>query len=175
MSNRIYLSPGLKLKLSQMREKGLLTGDSIEYLSGNFFYEIVNDLESSHQQKTVAVICAGAYIESLYLSLKSFEKYDYNSPLFKKLAEQQFAYKNMLAYLRQFENEKEINELVELLRPVEELYSKMHFTDNKLKVEEGSDSTLIISGGKVYKMDELTYIELKNETEKIRLNFLKRQ
>lgn len=175
MSYRIYLSGDLKHKLSNIKDVNFALMDSSEFVFSNLFFEIINDLETSGQGKTVAEISAGAYIESLYLSLHSFENTSKNNPVFKKLAEQQFAFKNMISYLRQFKGEKEIDKLIELLAPIENIYNKMQFTSKSINVSKNADSTIVISGGKVYKMDEETYNSLKIKTSEIRQDFLDRR
>jgi hypothetical protein len=175
LSERIYLSPELKAKLNSLKENGIKSIDSASFVSGEFFYNIITDLQSSEQGKTVAEISAGSYVESLYLSLSSFNRYDPKNPVFKHLAEQQFAFKSMLAYCKQFENETEISELIDLLTPIEKIYGKMQFASKKIRVMHQSDSTLVISGGIVYNMNEAAFLELKAEVVKLRLNLINRQ
>jgi hypothetical protein len=175
LSSNIYLSTSLKLKLNDLRKQNAASTDSMPEIIEKLFYDIVNDLESNQQQKTVAVICAGSYIESLYISLNSFVEFDPQNPVFLKLAEQQFAFKNMIAYMRQFESNNEIKQLIKQVVEIEKIYNNLNFTQKKISVKHTSDENIIVSGGKVYQIDKLSFEKLLINTKAIRQDFITRK
>lgn len=171
LSKNIYFSESLKLELTNLAKKENLSLDSINQISMELFYALIEDLESTDQQEVIALVCAGAYIESLYLSLNSVDGYPAEKNLNKRLGEQQFTFKSMLSYMREYESDNDIAWTIRKLEPIELLYNSMEYTDEKIETVVSSDKQLTVKGGKVYRLDEDTFNSLLSEVTVIRRDF----
>lgn len=172
MSRNIYLSESLKSELRGLSKSEYFLLDSLNQLSVKLFYDVTEDLESSNQQKAVSLICSGAYIESLYLSLNSVKNPYLDHNMSKRFAEQQFYFKNMLAYIKEHSGEFNSTDHIEKLEHIEQIYNSMEFSDEQNIRIESSDSNLIVKGGKVYKMDKNTYEALTEKVIALRTDFI---
>lgn len=175
MGQRIYLSPEMRKKLLHLNETRTQTHDYRKFSSGSLFYEVIRDLENSGQGITVAEISAGAYVESLFLIIKSSTELSQKEDLYRTIAELRFSFKNMYLYLQQYKSDQEVAEIIELVRPVEEIFNRLEYLEDKVQVTRDSDTTISISGGKVYYFNDPTFSMLSDRICSVRQNFIDRR
>ncbi len=168
LSRFVFISPSLKTELLSFASSIQNSFDSLETISSSFYYKIVNDLESSQQHKTVALISSGAYIESLYLTLNSLSSIKNFKDMDQQLGNQQFAFKNLISYIHYIDPEGDLEETVLKLEEIMKIFKEMKVAVEPIKSSVDSSGAISISGGKSYYMDEKSFIEMNSLVNKIR-------
>lgn len=140
--------------------------DSLVSLSNDVFYNMVDFLENSGQEHTVAVISFGAYIESMYLAVNSLETYEEGHPVIQQIRELKYPMENLM---NQAESESDNEDVQAVLRYIDELskiYSEIAEEKTTAKVTE--PGVINLSKKKAQPLSENNFKDVKESAIAIR-------
>ncbi len=167
LSVQVGVSTKIFGSLMEKVKENMNNPDSILQISNEAFYQLVTFMETSKKESTMAVISAGAFFESLYLVLESTEKYVEDDPVISQICETVYSFDNLLAYAKQYENEKNVAVIIKYLNSIDEVFEQfpVSLTETTVKKEEGK---LFIGGGTTFKITEENFDEMKSMVRSIR-------
>lgn len=173
LSNKLHITSSVNDNIFNRIENNLNNIDSLKILAKDSYNNIVEHFSVTENEKTLAIITAGAYVECLYISCHLIKTYSNTNKAITKLAEQKYALENLFQYIKNFEDYPYVKETLAEIENIFTLYASLKETEmEETSVTEAEDGSLIFAGGKIITMSERQFIELKQELAKIRTQYI---
>jgi len=144
--------------------------DSLVVIAGDAYTKIVDYLVENEQEDILALVSAGALIESLYLTVDYVDTYSEGNVLIKRIIDQKYVISNLFQYVKQNQNDTELIQDIEKLNTI---YSNLKVEELETTVEETDDNKLVIGGGGELTISLDDFNSLKETIESIRNNYIK--
>lgn len=142
--------------------------DSLVQVANDLYFEMVEYLESGGQTRTIAEISSGAYIESLFIGMNSVSVYSDDHPVVKEIIDMKYPFENLLAQAETADDEESENILIEYLNQVKDIFDELEPEESQTEIIRNEDGEIEISGGISFKMDEKSFLEMKDRIFQIR-------
>ncbi len=143
--------------------------DSLLDITNSSYYKIVNYLEANEREKTLALIAAGGWIESLYIFSHLVELYDENDPTIQRIADQKLTYENLVNYLEKYKDDPAVLSTLETIKPITIAFSKLEMVEVEQRAPKPENENVIVVGGsKKIKMTQSQFENLKTALAKVR-------
>ena len=113
-------------------EKNIDSKDTMNKIMDNLYTEMDNYLKSSERLLTSTEITTGSWIESQYITLsllKNVEKNKNNEVIYQKVFEAHNELKELLSLLKEYENDKEFNPLIQDLKMLGKTFDEVKSSD----------------------------------------------
>ena len=126
LATQLGVTEGYDNAIVSRIDKNLYNSDSLYQITSDSYWEVCNYLEENGKANVLAPILMGGWVESVYLSINSVDKFDANNEIVMRITEQRYLLENLLDYLKTLhkdpETEKYIKMLVELQSSFDKLY-----------------------------------------------------
>ncbi len=167
LSNQVGVSTEVLESLLEKAKANINNPDSILDVSDEAFCQMVAFLETSKKENTLAMISAGAYIESLYLVLESRNEFIEDDPLFDQIGETVAPFGNLMSRAKKFEDDQNVASIIKYLNLINQTFEqlKIEETETTVSKEEGK---LIIGGGVDLTFTAENFAEIKSTIHSIR-------
>lgn len=172
LSDQLGLTSVIPVQTMQKIEQNMAEKDSLKSISENSFFNIVQALEESGNGKTLAVISAGGWIETMYVSVNLVKKFSADDQLVQRIMSQKKIYENVLNNMVRFNESQEVSDLITKFETIGAVYDKVEkeiIAENDNKTD--SSSTVIGNKSK-WIIDENTFKEFKVQVETLRKEFV---
>jgi len=170
LGNEMNISNSTYKSLLTRARKNLGNRDSLVSLSNDVFYNMVEFLENSSQEQTIAVISFGAYVESLYLAVNSIEKYEKGHPIIQQITELKYPMENLLSQAEAESDNPSVQAVITYLDEINEIYSRLASESSTAEVQE--PGVINLTGGAVEEMNRERFNEMKTRVISIRNNIV---
>lgn len=131
-------------------EKNVDSKDTMNKIMDDLYTEMDNYLKSNERLLTSTQITTGSWIESQCITLnllKNVEKNKNNEILFQKIFEARNELKEILNLLKEYENDKEFNPLIQELKSLGKIFEEVKSNDiDKNILSKISDKLNIVRG-----------------------------
>ena len=142
--------------------------DSLEIISNESYYNIIAELEANDRGKMVAMMAAGGFLESLFIATQMVDKFDAKNPLMSRIASQKLVYENVMAYLDQYKDDKNVEWTINDMMALKSIFEDVSDTRRDTKFAEGSGGKRVLGGtGGVY-ITEQEFVELQYQASFLR-------
>lgn len=172
LSDDLGLTSVIPAQTLQKIEQNVNESDSLRSISENSFYNIVQALEESGNGKTLAVIMAGGWIETIYIATNLVKKFSADDQLVQRIMSQKMIFENILNNLLRFNESQDINDLVTKFEAVRTSYDKVEKEIISENTGTGDTTSNIIGNKSRWIIDENTYKEFKNQISTLRNEFI---
>ncbi len=143
--------------------------DSLEVISTNSYQRIISMLEENEKGSTLAIIATGGYVESIYILTNLIGEYTANSPVIQRLADEKIVMENVMDYLKMYEDEDRVQEVMKELEPVSTLF--LGLSEEKVSEDRKGEGNKMIFGGNRVIMNEADFNALKEAATNYRNSF----
>lgn len=143
-------------------EKNLNNNDSLDAITNDVFFEASENLESSGKQSTLILVITGSWVEGVYIATQMMEKFDAESEIASRIAEQKYSLENLIAYFNANADDESLEEIKNKLIKLYDLFETI--------VEEKTTSTSAAAGQKTIGSDtmlKMTEAQFKNISSQI--------
>lgn len=168
LAPQINIYSGANDNLPERIQKNFAIHDSINDLSKQVYYRILEDLEQEGRQKIYSLIAGGVIIESVYLALMNVKKYEDFKPLTQKIFEQKEFLNNTFNFISTNKTDKDISLLLRKLDELQQCFNNLETSDKSLAIEENAEGHLKIEGGSENIISEKDFEKLKMVASKVR-------
>jgi len=173
LSNYLLISSQIKENLVNDFTENIDNLDSIYHFTNVYYYDIMNELEANNNQNTMTLIIAGAYIECIYIAVNIVEEYHENSSLIQKVAEQKFAFNNLVASCELHKSNRNLAATLVYLKEIQEIYNKVKLTEGtKREMIRTSDGKIRFKGGPTLKLEKEEFLQLRESISRIRTDIV---
>lgn len=104
LGDQIGVSSAIKPEVLKRLEGNVGNPDSLSVITDDLYFSSFETLESGRQGPTLSLVVAGGWIESLYIAT-NLAKYEPNSPVVERLADQKYTLDNLIEFLKKYEKE----------------------------------------------------------------------
>ncbi len=167
LSNQVGVSTEVFESLLEKAKANLNNPDSILDVSNDAFYQMVTFLETSKKESTLAIISAGAYIESLYLVMESKDEFAEGDPLFDQICETVTPFGNLLSRAKEYADDQNVASIIKYLNLINQTFEQLEVEEAETTVKE-EEGKLIIGGGVNLVFTAEKFAEMKSTVRSIR-------
>lgn len=169
LGDQIGVSTAIRPEILKRLEKNIGSPDSLAVLTDDVYFSSFDALESSKQGPTLALVVAGGWLESIFIAV-NLAKYEENSPLVERLADQKYTLENMIEFLKKHESGAGVGEVRAdfegILAEFNKIAEKSAATSN---VEQSKGKML--DGGTQLIMTKENYDAIVNKIKEVRNSY----
>ncbi|MEW6774241.1 MAG: hypothetical protein AB1304_09630 [Bacteroidota bacterium] len=176
LGDQLGLSSTIKPDILARIEKNIDNTDSLSVITDDLYFSSFETLDESKQGSTLALVVAGGWLESMYIAINMVDKFQANSPVVQRIADQKYTLENLIEFLKKHETESQ--DVMKVKSDMENLMSSF----NKLKEEklgdigiQQKDNKKIIGGGTNLIIDEKLFNEIKDNITTLRKTYTQNQ
>ncbi len=140
--------------------------DSLISISNEVFFNMVEFLESSGQENIVAIISSGAYVESMYLALKSVDEYNEDDPIIRQIAELKYPMENLMGHAESVSDDPNVQSILTFVKELNQLFNELETTASNAVVSE--PGVISFSGNSTPDLNRENFDEMKQKVILIR-------
>ena len=170
LGDELGISGSISEATAERIKKNIGNNDSLSNISNIIYFSSVKDLEKSDKANVLALVITGGWIESLYLVTNMTKKFSVNNSAIDRIAEQKYTLDNLLGYLKKYESDAGVSEIIGRLNELQSDFSQ-------LKEENVSGTTIIkkdkkiFGGGVKITITEKQYQTISDKIKDIRNSF----
>jgi hypothetical protein len=146
--------------------------DSLISISNEAYINMLEFLETGGKKMTLAIVSAGAYIESLYLILNSSEEYKEGDPVLILISDMKFPLENLYELSELFKEDENMKEIISQLHLIRQVLQDLESSGSKMVISKDQNGIISIAGGEKYSLDRDNYAVLKTRVTGIRKNIV---
>jgi hypothetical protein len=169
MGDQIGVSTAIKPEVLKRLENNISSPDSLAVITDDVYFSSFEALEDSKQGPTLALVVAGGWLESIYIAI-NLAKYEPNSPIIERLADQKYTLENLLEFLKKHEADENVAAVKGDFDSLLAEFNKIGEKDAKAaKNTDGKGTTL--SGGKQLVISQEVYDNITAKIKSIRNSY----
>ncbi|MGQ9847893.1 MAG: hypothetical protein ACUVQP_10415 [Bacteroidales bacterium] len=173
LSDQIVITNEIEKSTFDRLEKNITNVDSINAITNNSFYNVIDHLKQNDDGLTLAYISIGGWIESMYIAFQLVNKYDEKNPIVQRIASQKVVLANLIKMLETLKNKNKIEALYNDLTSIQSTMNQINSVIDEDK-SLSKDTTKVIIGVKTfYSIDNNTFTKLKQQIENLRNEIIK--
>lgn len=170
MGDQIGVSTAIKPEVLKRLETNISSPDSLAVITDDVYFSSFEALEDSKQGPTLALVVAGGWLESIFIAV-NLAKYEANSPVIERLADQKYTLENLIEFLKKHEGDANVTAVKADFEGLLAEFNKMSEQDAKaVKVKQDKSSTTLV-GGKQLVINEEVYTAIINKIKAIRNSY----
>lgn len=152
--------------LAERAKNNIGVRDSMIIISNELFFNMLEFLEYSDMENTVAVISSGAYIESIYITLNSIGDYKKEDPLLQAIAELKYPVQNLLSQAESVSDDPNVQSIIKYVKAINDMFSELATETSKAtKTEPG---VISFTGGSAPELSLENFNQMKSTISEIR-------
>ena len=155
-------------KLIERISENMYNSDSLINIADTYHTEVINHLLNTGNEKTLAVISTGSYIEGLYIALNLVSDFNQNKVTIDKIVDQKYAFKNLAKYAQNFEKDLNTRYSLRYLEEINAFFDKLPVIEEETKVKRSDKQTLVVEGGSKTEINRQQFEEFKKKVIQIR-------
>lgn len=168
MGDQIGVSSAIQPEVLKRLEGNIGNPDSLSVITDDVYFSSFQTLESSKQGPTLSMVVVGGWIESLYIAT-SLGKYEANSPIVERLADQKYTLDNLIEFLKKYESDADV---ASVLKQFVDLQADFNSIGEKDAAPATSDKTKhVLGGGKELAITESQYKLIVGKIKAIRNSY----
>ena len=171
LGDQIGVSTAIKPEILKRLESNIGKPDSLAVITDDVYFSSFDALEDSKQGPTLALVVAGGWIESLFIA-SQLSKYEANSPVVERLADQKYTLENLIEFLKKHEADANVAAVKADFEGLMAEYNKLSEKDATAGAQASKDSkATVIGGGKQLVMTEEVYKAVVEKVKAIRNSY----
>lgn len=163
--------PVIEDNLLKRINNNLKNADSLQTISNELYFNIVEFLNNNQNDKLFALIASGFFIESLYISIMLEDKFSEDNKLLQRIYEQNFILNSLITVLSKYSDYKDINSIYQSLDTLNIEFQKINYSDTK-KTYMTVNDTIMIKGEREISLTVELYESIKNQILNSRNTFI---
>jgi hypothetical protein len=169
MGDQIGVSTAIKPEVLKRLETNISSPDSLAVITDDVYFSSFEALEDSKQGPTLALVVAGGWLESIYIAI-NLAKYEANSPVIERLADQKYTLENLIEFLKKHEADPNVMAVKGDFDGLLAEFNKMGEQDAK-PVKSKGDKATTLTGGKQLVITEEVYNAIIGKIKSIRNSY----
>jgi hypothetical protein len=143
--------------------------DSLAVITDDVYFSSFETLENGDRGPTLALVVAGGWIESLHIAT-NLAKYEANSPIIERLADQKYTLENLIEFLKKHEADQSVATVKKDFEGLLAEFGKIEQKDVTVKAKDEKDKKML-GGGKQLVVTEATYNAIVAKIKSIRNSY----
>lgn len=171
LGDQIGVSSAIKPEILKRLEGNLGNPDSLSVITDDVYFSSFQTLEDGKQGPTLSLVVAGGWLESLFIAT-SLSKYEANSPVVERLADQKYTLDNLVEFLKKYEKEDaNVAAVVKDFTDLQAEFNKIGEKDAAAAKASKEKGKTIIGGGKELVLSADQYNTIVTKIKAIRNSY----
>ncbi len=172
LSNDLNIFPGDMEDLIERADENIGNNDSIIAYSNEVFFNIIENLEDMENKNIVALVSAGAYVESMHIAFQSVDHYSADNSIIRQIAELRYPLKNLLDQASLVSDDSDVKSILNDIQEINDEFDKLVTKGAEIQVKQDEQGVLSLSGEEDKTMDEHSFQILKAKIEAFRKSII---
>jgi hypothetical protein len=169
MGDQIGVSSAIKPETMKRLEGNVGNSDSLAVITDDVYFSSFETLENGKQGTTLALMVAGGWIESLYIAT-NLAKYEPNSPIIERLADQKYTLENLIEFLKKHEADANVAGVKADFEGLLAEFNKIEQKDISASAKDDKGKKML-GGGKQLVVSEALYKAIVDKIKTIRNSY----
>lgn len=169
MGDQIGVSSAIKPEIMKRLEGNVGNSDSLAVITDDVYFQSFETLDNSGQGTTLALVVAGGWIESLFIAT-NLSKYEANSPVVERLADQKYTLENLVEFLKKHEADPNVASVKTDFEGLLAEFGKIEQKDISATAKDEKGKK-IMGGGTQLVMSEALYKAIVEKIKTIRNSY----
>ena len=169
LGDQIGVSSAIKPETMKRLEGNVGNSDSLAVITDDVYFSSFETLENGQQGTTLALVVAGGWIESLFIAT-NLAKYEANSPIIERLADQKYTLENLIEFLKKHEADANVASVKADFEGLLAEFNKIEQKDVTATAKDDK-SKKMLSGGKQLVGTEQLYKSIVDKIKTIRNSY----
>ena len=170
LGDQIGVSSAINPEILKRLESNLGNPDSLSVITDDLYFSSFETLENSKQGPTLSLVVAGGWIESLYIATNLASKFDANSPVVERLADQKYTLDNLIEFLKKYESDANVASVLSQYTELQAEFNKIGEKD-AAAAANAQGSKKVLGGGKELSLTADQYKAIVEKVKAIRNSF----
>ena len=170
MGDQIGVANTIKPEIMKRLEGNLGNADSLAVITDDVYFNSFDELERGKQGTTLALVVSGGWIESLFICT-NLSKYEANSPVIERLADQKYTLENLVEFLKKHEADKNVEAVKKDFEGLLAEFDKIEQKDVKITAAEEKAKKMLGGGGKQLVLSQELYTAIVEKIKTIRNSY----
>jgi hypothetical protein len=171
LGDQIGVSSAIQPEVLKRLEGNLGNPDSLSVITDDIYFSSFETLENSKQGPTLSLVVSGGWIESLYIAT-SLAKYEANSPVVGRLADQKYTLDNLIEFLKKYESDANVAAVLVQFTDLQADFNKIGEKDAAaIASTDTKKAKAILGGGKELAITADQYKVIVEKIKKIRNSY----
>jgi len=170
MGDQIGVSTAIKPEVLKRLESNISSPDSLAVITDDVYFSSFEALEDSKQGPTLALVVAGGWLESIFIAI-NLAKFEPNSPIIERLADQKYTLENLLEFLKKHEGDENVAAVKSDFDGLLAEFNKIGEKDAGPAKKQDSKAAATLGGGKQLVITEEVYNSITNKIKSIRNSY----
>lgn len=166
LSDDLGVSTAAFESLIDRAKNNINLSDSLISISNEVFYTMIDFLENSGKESTIAIISCGAYIESIYIAMNSIETYEPENPIVQQISELRYPMENLMNHAESNSDDPNVQSILKYIEELNDVFNSLEAESSK--VTKSEPGVISFSGGIVPELNEQNYGKMKQLVKNIR-------
>lgn len=168
LAEKLGISSAFDEALVARVKNNLNNADSLELISRDSYYSIVDNLEASQRGNALAAIAAGGWLETMYVVLNLMNEYKEGDAMLQRVADQKLVFENLVMYLEKYEDDRLVGQTLADLAPLKAIFASLEEEQTTTQIKKTKGQRLVLGGtGKVNITSE-QFDQLKSAVDALR-------
>jgi hypothetical protein len=169
MGDQIGVSSAIKPEVMKRLESNVGNSDSLAVITDDVYFSSFETLENGQQGTTLALVVAGGWIESLFIAT-NLAKYEANSPVIERLADQKYTLENLIEFLKKHEADPNVAAVKADFEGLLAEFNKIEQKDVASGAKDDKNKK-VLGGGKQLVVSEALYKSIVEKIKTIRNSY----
>lgn len=170
MGEQIGVSTAIKPEILKRLEKNIGSPDSLAVITDDVYFSSFEALENSKQGPTLALLVAGGWLESIYIAT-NLAKYQENSPIIERLADQKYTLENLIEFLKKHEADPAVASVKTDFEGLMAEFNKIQEKDANTELKSKAPNAKILEGGKQLVISREIYDSITAKIKSLRNSY----
>jgi hypothetical protein len=169
MGDQIGVSSAIKPETMKRLEGNVGNSDSLAVITDDVYFSSFETLENGQQGTTLALVVAGGWIESLFIAT-NLAKYEANSPIIERLADQKYTLENLIEFLKKHEADANVAGVKADFEGLLAEFNKIEQKDVTVNSKDDKGKKML-GGGKQLVVSEALYKAITDKIKSVRNSY----
>ncbi len=153
-------------------QNNLNVADSLVSITNDSYFKIIDYLEENEQGKSLAMIAAAGWLESVYIVVNSVKDFNAEDASAERLADQKLIFDNLVEYMKQYESDEAVAATIKDMEAIGTVFENLE--EVEVTSSEGSGGRMVLGGGQTTTKTVLgkeQFEELKTKVNELRNSY----
>lgn len=171
MGDQIGVSTAIKPEVLKRLENNIGSSDSLAVITDDVYFSSFEALEDSKQGPTLALVVAGGWLESIFIAT-NLAKYEANSPVIERLADQKYTLENLIEFLKKHETDVNVAAVKSDFEGLLAEFNKISEKDaTAIASASKENKAATLTGGKQLVITEEVYKQIVEKIKSVRNSY----
>ncbi len=167
LGDELEISAAFDESMVDRIKKNINNADSLLAISDDTYYSAYDYLVDNDRGAVLAMVVAGGWIESMYITTNLVDAYTEDNPTIERIAEQRYSLDHLMLFLEEFGSDENVASTLGQLQGLHVMFENIEEVEVESSETSSSGRMVLGGGGGTTTKHMMSEAQLKEITEKI--------